>query len=364
MHRNKWRLLEVEVDSYAEGTIGLSPAIARALEEEQVPETFAMFSHRYPSIVMGRQNDPDVDINYAYCEREGITVKRIPLPGTIFGHTGYIMNVLYIHRDRIQGAIPDVFAAINLQFAAAFNKVWGLEARHRPINDLEVLTDGVWQKVGPFGLTIFGSFICCRMGLTITPIPYHIAEAAMPGPPEKFSDKTEKSVSTRVGSLESALGRKLELDEVKKVVKNAISELFQIEWVEGKVSEIEKKYERELLKRYDNKNWFWANSVARRFPDIPEGAVINEHVHKIPNGPLIRARVLRNETAFLDCSLTGWYHGVKPADALERIEPYLKNLPLDEKKILACIEKAYSEENIEIDQCSPSDLQRVIMQAL
>ena len=55
MNRNRWRLLELHVDSYAEATIGVSPAIARALEEKKVPETFAMYTHRYPSIVMGRQ---------------------------------------------------------------------------------------------------------------------------------------------------------------------------------------------------------------------------------------------------------------------------------------------------------------------
>ena len=118
------------------------------------------------------------------------------------------------------------------------------------------------------------------------------------------------------------------------------------------------------MEHYDKNIWFWANSVTRRFPEIPAGASIREHVHKIPHGPLIRARVLKNETAFLDCSLTGWYHGVKPIDALERIEAYLKNLSLEEKDILACIEKAYVEEKIEIDQCSPEDLHRVILQAL
>ncbi len=152
MSNNRWRLLELDVDSYAEATISLSPAIARTLEEEKVPETLAMYTHRHPSIIMGRQNDPDVDINYDYCQEAGIIVKRIPVPGTIFGHTGYIMNVLHVHRDRIPGAIPDVFATLNKQFAAAFTKEWGVEARHRPINDLEILTDGVWQKVGPFGL--------------------------------------------------------------------------------------------------------------------------------------------------------------------------------------------------------------------
>jgi len=313
---------------------------------------------------MGRQNDPDVDINYEYCRREGIKVKRIPTPGTVFGHPGYIMNALYIRRERVPDSIPDVFAMINRQFAAFFAEKWGIEARHRPINDLEVQIGGDWKKIGPFGISFFGSCICCRMGLTLTPIPYDTVESAMPGPPEKFADKKAKSVSTRVGSLEEALGRQVEIHEAKDVVKKALSELFQIDFTAGSLSETEKEYERRLLKLYDNETWFWANSVHRRFPEIPEGASIGEHIHKIPQGPLIRVRVLKRDSEILDCSLTGWYHGVRPLDALERIESYLKEIPFDEKEILSRIEKAYHEEKIQIDQCSPADLQRIILQAL
>ena len=110
MTKAQWRLLELDVDSYAEATMSLSPAIARACEEGTVPETLAMFTHRQPSIVMGRQNDPDVDVKHGYCRDHGIIVKRVPTPGTIFGHPGYVMNVLFIRRERVPEAIPDVFA--------------------------------------------------------------------------------------------------------------------------------------------------------------------------------------------------------------------------------------------------------------
>jgi len=363
MGKTIWRLLEMDVDSYAEATMSLSPAIAQACEKGEASETFVVFTHRQPSIVMGRQNDPAVDINYDYCQRKGIIVKRVPTPGTIFGHPGYIMNALYIHRSRIPGSMGDIFATINRQLANAFTRKWGVDARHRPLNDLEVMIDGSWKKIGPFSISFFGPLMCCRVGLTITPIPFDIVEAAMPGPPEKFTDKKAKSVSTRVGSLTTALGHDVSINEVKDVVKKAYSELFQVEFAAGSLSESEKKYERRFLKLYDNETWFWANSVSKRFPEIPGGASLYEHVQKIPNGPLIRARVLKTETRLIDCSLTGWYHGIKPLDALEKIESYLKNISLEEGEILNCVEKAYQEGHIEIDQCPPTDLLNVIIKS-
>ena len=201
------------------------------------------------------------------------------------------------------------------------------------------------------------------MGLTITPIPFDIVEAAMPGPSEKFSDKKAKSVSARVGSLTEALGHEVGIDEVKEVVKKAISGLFQIDFAMGSLSDSEKEYEGQFLKLYDNETWFWANSVSKHFPKTPAGASLHEHIQKISQGPLIRARVLKAANRMIDCSLTGWYHGVKPLDALERIESYLKDIPLDEEAVLSRCEKAYQEGNLEIDQCSPADLQQIIIKS-
>jgi len=175
------------------------------------------------------------------------------------------MNVLYIQKERVPGTIAEVFALMNRQLAAAFSKKWGLKARHRPINDLEVNTHGGWKKIGPFSISFFGPCICCRMGLTISPIAYDVVEMALPGPAEKYSDKEAKSVSERIGSLEQALSQRIEIDEVKEVVKGAHCEFFRIELAPGDLSEIEKHYEGELSNRYDNEAWFWANSVAKRF---------------------------------------------------------------------------------------------------
>jgi lipoate-protein ligase A len=322
-----------------------------------------MFTHRRPSIVMGRQNDPSVDINYDYCRAEGITVKRVPTPGTVFGHPGYIMNALYIQRDRVPDAIPDVFALLNTKIASAFSDKLGLNARHRPLNDLEVEIEGAWKKIGPFGISFFGPCICCRMGLTIQPMPYATVEKASPGPPEKFADKKAKSVSARVGSLNQAVGKEVPVQEVRALVRDALGELFGVEFDRGQLNEVEERYDTELKEQYDNDAWFWANSVSRRFPQIPDWADLREHIEKIPNGPLIRARVLRTGDTILDVSLTGWYHGVRPLDALEQVEAALHNLVPAEQTIIDRVATAFQDRDLEIGHCSPPDLGKIIWSA-
>jgi len=364
MDKEHWRLLELDVNSYAEATVSLSPAIGQACGEGKAPPTLAMYTHRRPSIVMGRQNDPEVDINYPYCSAHDIIVKRIPTPGTIFGHPGYIMNVLYVPKERVPDSIPDIFAMLNTQLAKAFTEHWGVRARHRPINDLEVEMGGAWKKVGPFGMGFFGPYVCCRLGLTITPIPYAVVEKAMPGPPEKFADKQAKSVSQRVGSMEEALARPVDIREAQGVVLKAISDLFGVDFYRGDLLALEQDYQRELTTRYDTDAWFWANSVSRRFPDRPVGASLHEYIKKIPQGPLVRVRVLKKGGHILDCSLTGWYHGMRPLDAVEIVESRLKMTPSSEEAVLSRIEAAYREGEIQIDRCTPAELQALIFEAL
>jgi hypothetical protein len=137
-----------------------------------------------------------------------------------------------------------------------------------------------------------------------------------------------------------------------------------MEFYSGMLSEIEKQYEQELRDLYDNETWFWGNSIQKRFPYIPDGASFFEHTEKIPQGPLIRVRILRKHEEILDCSLTGWYHGVRPLDALERIESSLKGVSCQEGMVLSRIEKAYKDGNIEIDQSTPKQFKDIIFKAL
>jgi lipoate-protein ligase A len=363
MREKKWRFLDLYVDSYADATMCISPAIAQAKSERAVPNSLAIYTHRKASLVMGRQNDPDVDIDYQFCKKNSIIVKRVPTPGTIYGHTGYLMSALYLDKTLVPPNIPDIFATINNNLSLTFNRVWGVNCRHRPINDLEIEIEGVWKKVGPFSISFFGDSICIRLGLTISSFPLEIAEKAITPPHEKFIDKAAQSISQRIGFLEDALGRKVALTEVKEVISKAMEDLFEVEFALGQLTEKEIGYDQEFIKKYDNDDWFFANTVRKRFGPIPEDVGFGEFVQKIPNGPLIRARVLRKEDKILDVSFTGWFQGLNLLDGAERIEEALKNSPFDEREILKRLHDVYRKLNLQIGNAFPKDFQFTLMEA-
>lgn len=103
--------------------------------------------------------------------------------------------------------------------------------------------------------------------------------------------------------------------------------------------------------------------MSKRFGLIPEDLALGEFSHKIPNGPLIRARVLRRKDVFLDVSSTGWFHGLNILDGVERIEEALKNCPCDETQILKRIEDAYQKLGLQIGNAFPKNFLFPLLEA-
>jgi lipoate-protein ligase A len=364
MGTRQWRYLDLYVNSYADATMCINPAIARARGEGLVPDTIVVYSHRKNSIVMGRQNDPDVDLDLAFCEKHNIIVKRVPTPGTIFGHPGYIIAGFYLNKKLLPSDLGEIFSIMIRGLCGVFEEKWGVHARYRPLNDLEVMVHDTWKKVGPTSLSFFGESVCFRMGITIKPAPMDLLEGSMPPPPGKLSDKQAQTLSQRVGSLEDALGREVSITEVKDVYALLAKQLFGAAISYGIISDQEMRYDQELITRYDNDAWFYANTISSRFPEVPPGSILREHTEKIPNGPLIRARVLLDEAQILDCSLTGWYHGISPLDAMELIEASLKGKPAKEDQIVSCIHSVFERKQIRVGNAGPEALSRVVVRAV
>lgn len=364
MTARKWRYLDLYVSSYADATMCINPAIARARGEGIVPDTLAVYSHRKNSVVMGRQNDPEVDIGLGFCRENNILVKRVPTPGTVFGHPGYIIAGYYLSKDLLPSDLGEIFATMINGMCGVFEEKWGISTRYRPLNDLEVLIDDKWKKVGPNSLTFFGESVCFRMGITITPPPMTLVEGSLPPPPGKLADKEAQSVSERIGCLEDAYEREVGINEVKDVYITLAERLFGATVEVGRISDQEMKYDRELMERYDNDDWFYANTVSRRFEDMPSGSVLREYAEKIPNGPLVRARALIQGDRLLDCSLTGWYHGISPLEAMELVEASLKEVRAEEREIRSCIHEAFESNQIKVGNAGPDALSKVVMQAV
>jgi lipoate---protein ligase len=340
--------------SYAESTMALAPALVRARKENLVSDTAAIFSFSGPSLVMGYYISPDEDLDLPFCRDNGIVVKRIPTQGLIFGHEGYILTGLYVHRRFLPEVMTDGYRKLNEGVARELKRRWGLKARHRPLNDLEIEIEGQWKKIGPQALTFDGDIAIQRLGLTVKPLPIGLVEKAITPPPEKFADKAAKSVAERVGSLEEALGHPVPLEEAKAVMQRALEDTFEITFVPGSLTEEEQAFEKAFREAYDNDQWFFAKSVQRRFANLPAGSRMSRFVYKVSGGPLIRVHLSLLEGRIDEILFTG---NMQPArrEMPEEMEAALRRTPATEESVNKILRALWQEKTMVIGGAQVED---------
>lgn len=360
---NTWRFLDLPTDSYAESTMALSPALAKARKENLVPDTAAVFSFRGPSVVMGYYISPDQDVDLDFCRRNGIVIKRIPTQGVIFGHEGYILTGLYIHRRFLPEDMPGAFRKLNEAVARRIQEAWGIPARHRPLNDLEIEIQGKWKKIGPQSLTFDGEIAVQRLGLTISPLPMHLVEKAIVPPPEKFADKEAKSVSERVGSLEEAIGRPVSISEAKGMMMRAVEDAFGVSLLPGKITDTELEFRRSFVEQYDKEEWFFAKSALRRFAGLPPDSKISQFVYKVSGGPLIRVNLCVREGTIFDILFTG---NLQPSrrEIPEELEQALRGAPAQDAAVAAAILRRWEEKQMVVAGARAEDFTAAVSGAL
>jgi lipoate---protein ligase len=358
-----WRFLDLPTESYAQSTMALAPALARARKENLVPDTMALFTFGGPSLVMGYYISPDSDVDLAYCQSQKIDIKRIPTQGLIFGHEGYILTGLYIDRSFLPEDMTEGYRKLNEGVAREIERRWGLRARHRPLNDLEIEIDGKWKKIGPQALTFDGDIAVQRLGLTVSPLPIRLVERAIVPPPEKFADKEAKSVAERVGSLEEALGRPVSLDEAREMMLKAVEETFEVVLNPGTLTEREQQFQKYFQEQYDNEEWFYAKSVKRRFADLPSGTTMSQFVYKVSGGPLIRINLCILNDQIYDILITG---NMQPArrEMPEDLEAVLRKSPAREAAIEKNLRKEWQDKKMVIAGARVEDFISAVSGAL
>jgi lipoate---protein ligase len=361
--KKEWRFLDLPCDSYAESTMALAPALVRARKENLVPDTAAIFSFSGSSLVMGYYISPDEDLDIDFCRSHDIVVKRIPTQGLIFGHEGYILTGLYMHKAFLPEAMTEGYRKLNEGVAREIERRWGLKARHRPLNDLEIEMDGQWRKIGPQALTFDGVIAIQRLGLTVTPLPIELVEKAITPPPEKFADKAAKSVAQRVGSLEEALGRPVTIGEAKAMMVRALEETFGITLRPGELTQEEREFQRSFLGQYDNDQWFYAKSVQRRFGALPPKSRMAQYVYKVSGGPLIRVHLCLHEGRIYDLMFTG---NMQPSRRSfpEEMEEVLRGAPAEEAAIESLLRKVWQEKEMVVAGARVEDFVTAVFGAL
>jgi len=91
-------------------------------------------------------------------------------------------------------------------------------------------------------------------------ILFDLITGAIYAPPEKFIDKQAKSIQERVTYLEKVVGRSIDLQEIKKIYRDQIEKVFEVELYSGELTEKERTCYSEMEREYTSDEFFMERS--------------------------------------------------------------------------------------------------------
>jgi len=357
-----WRLVEFPVESYPDQASFITQTIFEARIAGDISNTVVQYLHQKEGIMMGRQLDPDLDINFERAKSEGIPVKRSLTPGGAMGNEGLVFTAAYLDADAVGGrdaqGVLDTYMA---HMADSYSETLGLDITYSPRNDFNFGD----KKIGLGGCYMDKGFVQFRTGLQTTPLDHKLMSEILTPPSEKYSDKDrDTNVETRATSLQEAMDEEISPIAVRDASIEAIESAFDVNLEREGLTAPEFRNVVDYRQRYDTDEWLWGNSIYRTFgSDIAEQNEVRSNVRKIPEGPTVRARLLVNtETSEIeDVSITGYFHGLSPVDVIDRLEDQITGATFEKTALRERLERFFTEDRY-VSKLSVDDLLEILIE--
>jgi lipoate-protein ligase A len=349
--------------TYADFSTSVSPAVERAVEERVCGCTAVLNVFRGDSFTIGVFEDPEKSMDLDYCRREGIVVRRRVNPGgSVWGADGGAILVLYMD-TRLpwvpMKTVKDGFEITLTRLADVVREMFGLNARYRPLNDVEV--EG--RKLIATSARLEKGILTVRLLINVAPTNPDIMRRALRTAPEKVQDKPIKDVGARFTCLESEAGRRVEESDLETLARKTVEGVFggKAALFPGDLTDKEKRYAEEYQEKYTSHEWFYENSERMRFREIPAGAVTVEGRFKAPAG-LIRVTLLVYENAMRDIIITGDFHP-SPYGVLKEMEDRLRGKPCLEEIVEEAMTEIFQRPEVEIAGTQAGDFTAAFVRA-
>jgi lipoate-protein ligase A len=237
-----WRLIDSGQVEPPESA-AIDDAILTCHAEGIVPNTLHFYVRSGPTVSLGYFQKASEALDLAECRRRGVTIVRRRSGGSaIYTDPGQLVFAVVAPRDEVsdEGASP--FARVCGAVADALRS-FGLDARHRPMNDVEI---GGMKVSGSAQLRRHGSVL--HHGTVIVDSDIEAMDAVLRG--------ASPRPSARVTTLASLLPEPPPLDDLKSAIAGAVGVVFGAEFDDGPLIERERELVATAVReRYSRREW-------------------------------------------------------------------------------------------------------------
>ena len=345
----RWRVIDAGVRRAAEHF-----AVNRALLESRGRGgcSTLRFLQFAPSALLGYHQSAEQELRLDYCAEHGIAIqRRISGGGAIYMDETQFGWELYLHHSELGNHDMAAIARRICEAAARAVSAFGVDARFRPRNDIEV---GGRKISGTGGLRDGDALL--YQGTLLVEFDVEKMLRILRIPAEKLSDKTIADARSRVANLADLLGFTPPLAQVKEALQRSFAAEFGVDFEPGELSADELALYQVALREIDTPEWI--NLVAKPRSDLP----ILEAGRKFPGG-LLRAA--------LACDIPGgrlrqvWFSGdifVNPRRAVADLEAALKDVALDD--VASTVRAFFAELSCDMLGLTAEDFVAVLHQAV
>jgi lipoate---protein ligase len=328
--------------------------LAAGLREGDAP-ILSLVETAEPYVCIGLHQDPDLELDRAFCAAHGIAVIRRRLGG---GAVYLDRRQLIFHFIFPRASLPERGELLYPLFIEPVLRTYrdlGIAARYRPLNDIHV--EG--RKIGGTAAAVLEKASVLG-GMFLFDFDGALMARCLNVPSEKFRDKLTTSLEDYVTSMRRLLPAVPAREEVTARFLGHVAECLGVEPVADRPlaaewAAIEAEEERLAAPE-------WRERVGRKL--VPEGVKLaagvhlTEGRHKAPGG-LVRARLLERDCAIADLELSGDFD-CAPQDGLEALAARLLGASLDEKSLLDAVSRAVEELGIAAPGVAAADIAAAI----
>lgn len=307
-----WRIIDTGLRPAAQN-IALNRALLEARRAEEIPGTLRFLRYT-PCALIGSAQSPAQELNLDACQAAGIEIQRRLTGGDVMVlDERQISWELYLHRRDVGAAGLSEVSRRLCHAAATAVSALGVDARYRPLNDIEVngrrISDGAGVSDGD-ALLFQGTLLVDCDASALARVSR--LEAVAPG-----------RAQDRVASLQELLGAKPDIALVRRFLAEAFESEFSVEFGEGDLTLSEQARYRAALVEIGHPDW--VNLIAWPAAELP---VLHAQC-QTGGGRLqaavaydCRANVIRQARLASDAA-------VLPRRMLADLECALRDVPLD-----------------------------------
>lgn len=319
----------------------------------KVPDTIR-FLRFPPTVLIGRHQALSHEVRLDYCRAHGIgLVRRVTGGGAIYLDEGQVGWELVFRRSSVPlGGLGEYAQAICEGVAQGLSDAFGIDARFRPRNDIEV--EG--RKLSGSGGFFDGDTLIYQGTVLVDLDPERIA-GALNVPEAKLKKRALDSAASRVVTLKALLGETPRIDAVHDAIIDGLSKRLNVRAEWGAISPAEEEL---ACAAYDEEigTDAFVNEI-----DAPEGAGVRAGTHTGAGGTV--SAYLRLEGPAQDRIREVLFTGdffLTPPRLIYDLEACLRGVPIAEAG--GTLERFFRQANVDMLTITPQDFRSALESAI